>query len=258
MKYWTVVKGGELDRILGSSAEDEVAGNLLADERLVEGRYPSDQFYVDTQGQISPRKGMNISLSIAPEEGVVTLNEGDILSIGNLPEAAQVKTESLAVEHKGVMALISGMAESGQDHITIQAPDCKTTTFLIRQRHLAAVIDRLCAAVDAERDRRAGQPVLYKGHLFDAGAVSLAAIRGWQAQIAAGSPVPADFVWRDANNISHPAGAEFINGLGAALSVLDFKLRKAAWAHKQAIRALSIVSDVDAYDMSHNWPSELA
>lgn len=258
MKYWTVIKGGALDRVVGAATEDEVADGLLAGESLVEGYYPADQFHIDAQGQIALRRDMQLSLSVALEGGCITLNEGETLTIGNLPANAKVSATSLTIERRDAMALITGMTDSGYDCVTVQTPGFKEIAYPVRQRLLAAVVSQQCATVDAERERRAGQPIMYQGRPFDAGATSLASIRGWQAHISAGSPVPAGFVWRDANNAEHPAGAAFINGLSAAISARDFELRKAAWAHKQAIRSLATVRDVDAYDMSHNWPAEPA
>lgn len=109
--------------------------------------------------------------------------------------------------------------------------------------------------INAERERRNFLPIAYAGSLFDANATALRNIAGWQTQLAAGAVLPEGFVWRDADNVDHPADAAFLNGLGAAITLRGTALYQAAWAHKAALSALTDIDAILAYDLAANWPA---
>lgn len=119
---------------------------------------------------------------------------------------------------------------------------------------LSAVISARKAEIDRERERRNQLPIAYAGSIFDADAIAMRNISGWQTQIAAGATLPLDFVWRDYDNIDHPADADFVNGLGAAITTRGTRLYAASWAHKAAIKSLKTVEEVIAYDLAQGWP----
>ena len=106
---------------------------------------------------------------------------------------------------------------------------------------------------DALRDQKLTALIPYRGAMFDADATAIRNISGWQTQIAAGVTLPPGFVWRDADNIDHPADADFINGLGAAITLRGSLLYQAAWAHKANIDALPD-HVVEMYDVTASWP----
>lgn len=108
--------------------------------------------------------------------------------------------------------------------------------------------------IDAERERRNTLPIAYGGSLFDADATALRNIAGWQTQLAAGAVLPEGFVWRDADNVDHPADAAFLNGLGAAITLRGTALYQAAWTHKANIAALTDIDAIIGYDVTANWP----
>lgn len=109
--------------------------------------------------------------------------------------------------------------------------------------------------IESERERRGYLTIQHAGSAFDADAKAQRNISAWQAQIAAGVSIPSGFVWRDANNVDHPADAAFVNALGEAITVRGTMLYQAAWTHKAAIAALSTVEDILAYDITTGWPS---
>lgn len=109
--------------------------------------------------------------------------------------------------------------------------------------------------IDAEREQRNALPIAYQGALFDADIQAQRNISAWQTQLAAGAVLPADFVWRDANNVNHPADAAFVHGLGAAITLRGTQLYQAAWAHKVALDALTSMNAILAYDVTTGWPA---
>lgn len=88
------------------------------------------------------------------------------------------------------------------------------------------------ADINNERMRASYAPVEFRGARFDAGPEARAAILNWQVQLLAGAQLPLGFVWRDANNVDHPADGDFLNGLGAAIAMRDSLLRAQTWARK--------------------------
>lgn len=108
--------------------------------------------------------------------------------------------------------------------------------------------------VERERERRNQLPIAYAGAVFDADTTAMRNISGWQVQLAAGATLPTGFAWRDHYNINHPADADFVNGLGAAITTRGTQLYVAAWQHKANLDALTTVEEVIAYDLAQGWP----
>lgn len=98
-------------------------------------------------------------------------------------------------------------------------------------------------------------PISYSSSVFDADETAQRNVSAWQTQLAAGTDLPPGFVWRDYNNVDHPADAAFINGLGTAITLRGTVLYQVAWVHKAAIDALSSIEDVLAYDITAGWPA---
>ena len=111
------------------------------------------------------------------------------------------------------------------------------------------------AEVDSIRRDRLDMPIAYAGSLFDADATARLNVSGWQTQLLAGMSLPEGFVWRDADNVDHPADASFINGLGAAMVGRGTTLYRSAWLHKQNIEGLASadLSVILSYDVSSGW-----
>lgn len=78
-----------------------------------------------------------------------------------------------------------------------------------------------------------------------------------QARDAASQPEPAH-IWRDADNVTHTfltlIGYKlWLNRLMIAISTRSTGLRVVAWAHKDAILALTTVAAIESYDYTTGW-----
>ena len=123
------------------------------------------------------------------------------------------------------------------------------------QPNVAHAIAARKAEVEAERERRNRLPIDHAGARFDADETAQRNISAWQTQMGAGAVLPAGFMWRDYDNIDHPADAAFINGLGAAITLRGTLLYQASWQHKAALDALSSVEAILIYDLTAGWPA---
>lgn len=108
--------------------------------------------------------------------------------------------------------------------------------------------------VKQERERRGFLPIQFAGASWDADDIGRRNIQGWLLVIQSGESVPEGMVWRDADNVDHPADAAFFGGLWAAIVVRGTMLYQASWAHKAAIESLSTLQDIQGYNVSENWP----
>lgn len=106
--------------------------------------------------------------------------------------------------------------------------------------------------VDIERTRRNLLPIMYAGSTFDADEIAQRNVSAWQTQLSAGATLPSDFTWRDYNNNDHPADAEFVNGLGAAITLRGTQLYQASWQHKSDINSAT-EQELLTYDISKYW-----
>ena len=104
--------------------------------------------------------------------------------------------------------------------------------------------------VDLERARQAELPLSYRGVLFDADTRAQSNVQGWMVNISNGLEVPPGFTWRDYNNVDHPADAEFIKGLGAAMVHRGSQLYQRAWELKASIDALSTLEEIESFAIS--------
>jgi hypothetical protein len=124
----------------------------------------------------------------------------------------------------------------------------------------------LTAQIDAERDRLIAQG---KPHIFpdgltgtvqlrserDTGNVNAVATSGTALVIA--GDAEARVVFRDAQDVTHPLSGEEAVAFGLAVMAWVSAHYAAAWAHKDAIRALADRGDVEAlsgYDILSGWP----
>lgn len=104
------------------------------------------------------------------------------------------------------------------------------------------------------RERAITQPIAYAGARFDADEKALRNLQIWQTQLAAGTALPEGFVWRDADNVDHPCSAEFLNGLGAAITCRATRVYQKSWALKAQLDAAATPEEVAALDITTDWP----
>jgi hypothetical protein len=114
-------------------------------------------------------------------------------------------------------------------------------------------VDALAAAHLA-----AGMPCTYGGatKVLQVDPAAQGNFTGTQAALSAGVPLPAGFAWRALDNTFFPAFAAPADFTAMAAAVFGFAYacKAAAWAHKDAIAALTTGADVQAHDITTGWP----
>jgi hypothetical protein len=113
--------------------------------------------------------------------------------------------------------------------------------------------ENLYLKIKVERERRNALPITYEGALFDADEKGQRNLTAWMVNIASGIPVPPGFVWRDYDNVDHPADAAFIVGLGNSVVLRGTLLYQTAWAKKAEVEAITSLAEVEAYDHTTGW-----
>jgi hypothetical protein len=134
-------------------------------------------------------------------------------------------------------------------------------------RNVQEVAQEKLLQINQERERRNWLPVQYSGSTFDADQVSQRNIQNWIGVIGAGGALPSNFQWRDANNVNHPATAEWLLGLNAVIVARTSQLYAASWQKKQTletftdfkIRDFDVLSDYVLVNGTQqpNWPGVL-
>lgn len=103
------------------------------------------------------------------------------------------------------------------------------------------------------RETKNQEPITYQNSLFDCDETAQRNIQAWTTNINAGTNPPAGFVWRDYNNVDHPADVDFILGLNAAVVARGTQLYQTSWTKKSEIDALTTAEAVNAYDITTGW-----
>ena len=103
------------------------------------------------------------------------------------------------------------------------------------------------------RERRNLSPITYQNVLFDADEEAQRNVSAWMVNIAAGQNPPSGFVWRAYDNTNHPADADFVVGLGNAITMRGTYLYQQSWIKKAEVAALTTSEDVRAYDVTTGW-----
>jgi len=119
-------------------------------------------------------------------------------------------------------------------------------------RGIALLRSSRLVEIEVERERRNELPVQYAGSMFDADATAQRNVSAWLAMVNAGQDPPTGFFWRDYDNVDHPAGAAFITGLAAAITLRGTLLYQTSWAKKAEIATMS-VEQLKAYDPTSGW-----
>ena len=92
------------------------------------------------------------------------------------------------------------------------------------------------------------------GHPWDASTIARSNINGAISLVLTGVPLPSGFVWRDNNNVNVPFTATMLVGLGASIVGYVNELYNYSWYLKTLIDACNAITDVDALDLSGEWP----
>ena len=103
---------------------------------------------------------------------------------------------------------------------------------------VAMYAKRQCRIIETERDNIIFAGVAYSGTTFQSRQRDIDLIKGKIASIAAGTPLPVDYVWRDMFNVNHPADEAFMIGLSDALDVLAETQYQNSWVRKAGVDAV--------------------
>jgi hypothetical protein len=117
--------------------------------------------------------------------------------------------------------------------------------------------------INKERINRNLLPIDYDNKKFDADEQSQSNLRGWINVISSGGSLPANFTWRDYNNVDHIVDANWMIGLHTSIISRTTILYEHSWSLKQELAA---IPDNDLNGMHHfytgnykndatpNWP----
>lgn len=153
------------------------------------------------------------------------------------------------------LGVSAGVTVEGGDRLVVAGVDDEAIAAAILAHEadrLAAAIARRCRGVDAERDRRVEAPIEVDGIRFDADKSSREKIAAVVTVIAAGSG-PETIDWTDADNVDRTRTAAGMVALAGALVARADVLHRAARGHKTALRQLTTIGQVDAYDGTGGW-----
>lgn len=128
--------------------------------------------------------------------------------------------------------------------------DFTTESWLSTTADLDAAKADKKAEVEEMRQTHNAAPILYEGAHFDADAKAQGNVMSWMVNISNGLTVPPGFVWRDADNLDHPADEAFITGLGAAMVQRGSLLYQQAWQQKAYIDSLTSIPEVTNFTIS--------
>lgn len=127
----------------------------------------------------------------------------------------------------------------------------------VDNRNLGAVKAAKMELVNAEREVQLDKGMWVYGYFWDTAERGRANVSGMVAGLAAGVPLPSNFVWRTRDNINVPFTAQMLVGLGAQTLNFVNQVYGASWYIKQQIDALTTLEQVDAFNIKSHpaWPS---
>ena len=120
------------------------------------------------------------------------------------------------------------------------------------------------AEIEAERNRRISEPLIYDGKVLDADMTARdnlkAKLEEVRERIRLNMPMaPELLVWRDNGNVTHSwptieAYHDWLAGYAVAMSDRGTRCYACAWYHKDVLEQLSVLEDIINYALSQGWP----
>jgi len=125
----------------------------------------------------------------------------------------------------------------------------------VDNRNFADVLQQVNDAINAYRDYLfEEQPIYYQGVSFDIDQKSRNNITAMSTAVAAGVPLPPNFVWRTFSNSTFPMNAEtLLDFAGLAMSYVN-SVYAYSWIKKFEITQLTTLEQLDSYDVTSGWP----
>lgn len=121
------------------------------------------------------------------------------------------------------------------------------------------------AKIEAERNRRINEPLIYDGKVLDADQTARdnlkAKLEEVRERIRLNMPMaPELLVWRDNGNQTHSWPTiegyhDWLAGYAVAMSDRGTRCYACAWYHKDALGQLSVMEDIMNYDLTQGWPA---
>jgi hypothetical protein len=123
-------------------------------------------------------------------------------------------------------------------------------TEVLRERQLAAVSERYLLALQG--GLAYGGKILQIREQDQANLTTMGNEARWAKM--ANAPWPSDFAWRMADDsfLALP-NADAMIALAEAAKTEVYRLQRVKWAHVDAVRALTLSSDIAVYDSSTGW-----
>lgn len=110
--------------------------------------------------------------------------------------------------------------------------------------------------INQERDSRLYSYFPYVGHRWDCNVESRANIIGTIClALLLGGQVPQGVVWRDYDNVNHPADFNFMAQMGLTMFIYTQQVYAASWQHKYQVDQLLNPTQILNYEYSNGWPS---
>ena len=121
------------------------------------------------------------------------------------------------------------------------------------------------AEIEAERNRRISEPLIYDGKVLDADMTARDNLKAKLEEVRERirlnmTMAPELLVWRDNGNQTHSwptieAYHGWLAGYAVAMSDRGTRCYACAWHHKDTIEQLTTVETVMNYTISHGWPA---
>ncbi len=114
---------------------------------------------------------------------------------------------------------------------------------------------RRWAELTALRDRKLSDNVVFRGKPFSLDDRSRGLLTALAARLAVeGAALPDSFIWRTADNQNMSMKKEDVLAFHAAVTDRVYELYKTSWSHQAQIEALTIIEEIETYDIQKDWP----
>lgn len=120
------------------------------------------------------------------------------------------------------------------------------------------------AKIEAERNRRINEPLIYDGKVLDADQTARDNLKAKLEEVRERirlnmSMAPELLVWRDNGNQTHSWPTiegyhDWLAGYAVAMSDRGTRCYATAWYHKDALGQLNVMEDIMNYDLTQGWP----
>jgi hypothetical protein len=127
----------------------------------------------------------------------------------------------------------------------------------IDERNINEVRQQVNDAINNYRDFLfEDEPIYYQGVSFDIDTQSRNNLTAMSTAVAAGVPLPHNFVWRTFTNSAFPMNAETLLDFAGLVMAYINSVYTSSWIKKYEITLLNTLEDLDSYDVTTGWPDK--